>query len=174
MVRKGGGARAAYGLAVATTARTPVEDLGASFGAAAVARVDLSAISFELRLRLGRAHQDGLRLTSTTWESAGSVAALRVHDFGTAGRARLPAVALGLEAGLAHLDQRLDDGEQRGSTGPFFGPTAVADLSLGRRIFLRADVSLPIYMLRVQTATSTTESHWTPSLSAGIGGGAWF
>ncbi len=81
MVRKGGGAEVSYGLAIATSARSAVQDLGMSFGLGVAARADLRFASLELRLGLGRARQDGARLTSTTWESAASLAMLRAHDF---------------------------------------------------------------------------------------------
>src|SRR6185369_14912005 len=106
----GGGPEAAYGLAVATSVRTPIADLGTSLGLAASGRADLSAVSFELRVGLGRAHQDAQRLSSTTWETAVSLAALRVRDFGTAARPRLPTLAVGIEAGVSYLAQQLDDG----------------------------------------------------------------
>jgi hypothetical protein len=174
MVRKGGGPEAVYGLAVATTARTPVEDLGPSLGLSATARADLSAASLELRVGLGRAHQEGARLSSTTWETTLSAAALRMHDFGSAGRRRLPTAGLGIEAGIAYFAQRLDDGERRGTTGPFVGPTALAELMIGHRIFLRADLRLPVYVLRTAGATGGTDTDWRPAVSAALGGGAWF
>ncbi len=180
MVRKGGdgGPQVAYGLAVVTALRTPLEDLGPALGLEMAARADLSAFSLEARLRLGRSQEDGLRLASTTWESAFSLAALRAHDFGThaSGRARrlLPTVAAGLEVGVAYLAQALDDGERQGSLSPFVGPTALAELAVGRRLFVRADLGLPVYALRVTQASGTRETNWQPALVAGVGGGAWF
>ena len=140
MVRKGGSARAtAYGLAVATTVRTPLEDLGPSLGAALAARANLRAVSFELRLGLGRARQESSHFSSTTWDLSASVAALRLFDVGADGR-RGPASrlswGLGLEAGVARLSQQLDTGEARASWNPFVGPVALAELTVARRYFL--------------------------------------
>jgi hypothetical protein len=174
MVRKGGGPEVAYGLAATTAVRTPVQDLGASYGIAVAGRVDLSAVSFELRLGIGRAHQDAAHLSSTTWESLASVAALRVHDFGSAGRRRLPTVGIGLEAGASYLTQRLDGGERRDTLSPFGGPTALGELMVGRRSFLRADLRVPVYLLHTADVTGATATRWQPALVVALGGGAWF
>jgi hypothetical protein len=181
MVRKGGagGPQVAYGLAVVTTVRTPLEDLGPAFGLGVAARADLSAVSLEARLRLGRSQEDGTRLATTTWESAVSLAALRAHDFGARGFGstrgwRLPTVAAGAEAGVAYLAQALDDGQRHASLSPFIGPAALAELAVGHRLFVRADLALPVYALRVTQASGTTETHWRPALVAAVGAGAWF
>jgi len=174
MVRKGGGPETAYGLAIATDVRTPIADLGPAFGLAAAGRVDLPAVSIELRVRVGRASEDGMRLATTTWEGAASAAALRMRDFGSLLGRRLPTAGLGLEAGAAYLTQTLDDGERRATVSPFFGPTALAELAVGRHAFIRADLGLPIYLLRVEPASGGTETAWRPALLAAFGGGAWF
>jgi hypothetical protein len=174
MVRKGGGPEAAYGLAVVTDVRTPIADLGPAFGLGAAGRVDLAAVSIELRLRIGRASEDGTRLQTTTWEGAASAAALKVRDFGSLSGRRLPTAGLGLEAGAAYLTQALDDGTRRATVSPFFGPTALAELTVGRRAFIRADLGLPIYLLRIEPASGGTQTAWRPALLAAFGGGAWF
>jgi len=173
MVRKGGGPEAAYGLAAAASARTSIADLGPSLGLAASGRADLSALSFELRVGLGRAHQDAQRLSSTTWETAVSLAALRVRDFGTAARPRLPTLAVGIQAGLSYLAQQLDDGERRTSWNPFAGPSAVLDLMVGRRVYLRADLDVPVYLLRIQDG-GTPSTVLRPALVSSLGAGGWF
>jgi hypothetical protein len=178
MVRKGGERGAAYGLAVTTTVRTPLEDLGPSLGAALAARADLRAISFELRVGLGRARQESPRFSSTTWDLSAAVAALRMHDVGAGGgRAPGPASGLswgyGLEAGAARLSQRLDTGERRESWNPFVGPVALAELGVGRRCFLRAAVGVPVYALRVQAGVDSA-TVWRPALALSLGGGASF
>jgi hypothetical protein len=177
MVRKGGGPDVAYGLAAATSVRTPVEDLGTSFGFALAGRIDLRAISFELRLGLGRAHQDADHLSSTTWETSASAAALRLHDFGAGERRRLPTVGLGIEAGVSRFAQQLDGGEQRSTTSPFAGPAALAELMVGRRAFFRADLRVPFYLMRTSDPAimgMTTMTQWRPAIVAAFGGGAWF
>jgi hypothetical protein len=174
MVRKGGGPDVAYGVAAATSVRTPVEDLGASYGIALAGRVELSMVSLELRLGLGRAHQDAAHLSSTTWESFASAAALRMHDFGSGGRRRLPTVGLGLEVGAAYFSQQLDSGERRDTTSPFAGPTALAELMVGRRAFLRADLRLPVYLIRTADVTGGSTAQWRPAIVMALGGGTWF
>jgi hypothetical protein len=174
MVRKGGGAEIAYGLAVGTSARSAIEDLGRSIGLTAAARADLSFLSLELRFGLGRARDEGARLSTTTWETAASVAALRAFDLGRASHARLPTVAIGVEAGVADLAQQLDDGERRNSISPFFGPAALAELSVGSRAFLRADVRLPIYVVHAAPPVGTAQTHVDPAVAVGLGAGSWF
>ncbi|HXT99383.1 MAG TPA: caspase family protein [Polyangia bacterium] len=174
MVRKGGGPEVAYGLAAVTSLRTPLEQLGASYGIALAGRLDLSLVSFELRLGMGRAHQEAAHLSSTTWENSASAAALHVHDFGSARRRWLPTVGIGPEAGASYFAQQLDSGERRSTVSPFVGPTALAELTIRRRAFLRADVRLPVYMLRTADTTGESATRWRPALVVALGGGAWF
>jgi hypothetical protein len=174
MVRKGGGAEVAYGLAIGASARTTIEDLGTSIGIGVAARADLPLLSLELRLGLGRAHDEGAHLASTTWEVAASVAALRAHDFGRTSRMPLPTVAVGVEAGVAELAQRLDDGSRSSTLSPFFGPAALAELSVGRRAFVRVDLRVPLYIVRTAPPITAAETRLDPALAVGVGAGAWF
>lgn len=174
MVRKGGGADVSYGLAVATSARTAVQDLGMSFGLGIAARADLRFASLELRLGLGRARQDGPRLTSTTWESTASLAALRAHDFARTARWRLPTVAAGVEGGLSYLNEQLDDGQRRQTASPFFGPAALVEQTFGRRAFVRADVRVPVYVIRTAALAGPLQTHLSPALAVALGAGVWF
>jgi hypothetical protein len=174
MVRKGGGAEIAYGFAVGPSARTAIEDLGTSIGMTLAARADLSFLSLELRLGLGRARDEGAHLAITTWETTASVAALRAYDFGRATRTPLPTVAAGVEAGVADLAQQLDDGTRRNTVSPFLGPTALAELALGRRAFLRADVRVPVYVIHTAQAFGAAQTRLDPAIAVGLGAGAWF
>ena len=178
MVRKGGERAAAYGLAVTTTVRTPLADLGPSLGAALAARADLRALSLELRVGFGRARQESPHFSSTTWDLSAAVAALRMYDVGAAGgRAPGPASRLslgfGLEAGAARMSQGLDSGEQRESWSPFVGPVALAELSVGRRSFVRATLGVPVHALRVQAGDGSA-TVWRPALASGLGAGTSF
>jgi hypothetical protein len=173
MVRKGQGPGIAGGLAMTTAVRTPVEGLGVSMGARVVARADLRGVSFELHLGLGRAQQAASHLSSTTWDASAAAAVLRMHDGAAVTRHSTLTLGFGAEVGLSNMAQRLDDGDRRSSWNPFLGPIALAELSLGRRYFLRADVDLSLYALRVQTADTTTTS-WRPALTAGLGAGSSF
>jgi hypothetical protein len=181
MVRKGGSESVAYALAVATTVRTPLEDLGAAIGGAVAARVDLSAVSLELRGSADRAHQASAHLTSTTWDLSAAVAALRVHDGVTSapgsrrssGWLSRLTWAFGVEAGVSYMVQLLDDGARQSSLSPFAGPVALAELPTSRRFFLRADLGLPVYALRTQ-ASGAAETVFRPALATNLGGGIWF
>jgi hypothetical protein len=176
MVRKGEAPGAAYGLAVTTAVRTPVDDLGLSAGAGLAARADLSAASFELRLGLGHAQQASEHLSSVTWDLSAAVAALRMHDAGAVTRDSSLSWAYGVEAGVSYMTQTLDDGERRASWNPFLGPVVLAELTLGRRFFLRAELGAPFYALRVQsgdTGTGTGTS-WRPALASALGAGMSF
>jgi Caspase domain len=176
MVRKGQGPEAAYGLALATVVRSPLEDLGVSMGAALAARADLSAASFELRLGLGRAQQTSEHFSSTTWDLSTAVAALRMVDEGPVSRGSSLTLtwAFGAEAGVSYMAQTLDDGARGSSWNPFAGPVALAELTFGRRFFLRADLGVPIYALRVQTAEAASGTTWRPALWSALGAGTSF
>jgi hypothetical protein len=49
----------------------------------------------------------------------------------------------------------------------------LADVSLGRRLFVRAEVGAPLYALRVQGAGST-DTRWRMALAGALGAGTWF
>jgi hypothetical protein len=174
MVRKGEGPRAAYGLAVATAVRTPLEDLGASLGGSLAARTDLSVASFELRLGVGRAHQGTPHLSSTTWDLSAAGAVLRMHDAATPWtRASNLSWGLGLQAGVSYMTQLLDDGERHEAWSPFAGPVALAELTLSRRLFLRATLDASLYALHVQSG-GTGAIAWRPAIGSSLGGGTSF
>jgi hypothetical protein len=81
---------------------------------------------------------------------------------------------LGLETGAAYLTQRLDDGEAHASWNPFFGPTALLELTLRRRFFVRAEIDARLYAVRVQDAAGVTATAWHPALASALGAGASF
>lgn len=174
MVRKGQGAEAAYALAISTTVRSPLEGLGFSAGAAIAARADLRPASVELRLGLGRATHASEHLSSTTWEWSAAVAALRAVDLGPVTRRSSLTCAFGAEVGLSRLAQTLDDGSRRSSLDPHLGPVALAELVVGRRFFVRTDLSLPVYALRVHTTPTSNRTDWRPSWASAMGMGTSF
>ena len=174
MVRKGEGPAAAYGFAVATSVRSSLEDLGPSAGAAVAGRADLSAVSFELRLGLGRAQQTSQRFSSSTWDLSAALAVLRMRDLGPVTRASNLTWAFGCQAGVSYMMQAGDDGSRRVSWNPFAGPVVLAELSVGRRLFVRADLGIPIYALRVQMADLSTSTAWRPAVAFALGAGSSF
>jgi hypothetical protein len=173
MVRKGGGPSLAYGLAAGTALRSPVEDLGLSVGAGFSGRVDLRDVSLELRLGLGRAHRATERLESTTWDTTASVAFLRPRDLAVGRRIDLT-WAVGLEAGVSYLTQLIDDGEQRRSWNPLFGPVALVEWAVARRFALRADLGVPVYAIRVQETSDRAVIELRPAVRFALGGAVSF
>ena len=174
MVRKGQGPTVAYGMALSTAVRSSIENLGISAGAGLVGRVDLRKVSFELRFGAGWAEQASDHLSSTTRELSLAGAALRAWDAGQLARGAGLSFAFGVELGVAHLTQSLDDGERRDTWNPFVGPVALAEVTWGRRWFLRADLAVPVYALQVQAAETATTTAWRPALSGALGVGASF
>lgn len=176
VVRKGGGTGAptvAYGLAVAATLRTPLAELGPSTGAAIAGRVDLRMVSVELRLTMGRALHQSPHLSAQTWDLSASAAVLRAHDIALPWHAAGLTVAWGLDVGVAHVVQLLDDGDRRQSWSPFAGPLTMLDLRLGRRFFVRAELRAAVHALRLERAGGT-EVVWRPALTSAVGAGVSF
>jgi len=176
LVRKGGGPAVSYGLSAATMGRTPLTDLGASFGMALAARADLNALSWELRLGVGRAQSEEPHLSVTTWETTLSVAALRMRDFGSSARRLALAAGWGLVVGAASMVQKLDSGETHRGYSPFAGPTGVAELSVGYRAFVRGELGVPVYALRVANdgERKGATTLWRPAVTVALGAGLWF
>jgi hypothetical protein len=174
MVRKGFGPTVALGLAIATTIRSSLDRLGSSSGAAVLARAELRPASFELRLGVGRARQDAVHLASTTLELSAAGAVLRAFDAGAVTHDVSATFAFGAEVGVGLLAQTLDDGTRKSSSGPFVGPTAVAEVTLGRRFFLRGDLGLRVYAFRVQAADTTSGSVLRPAAWSALGAGVAF
>jgi hypothetical protein len=177
LVRKGGGGTGApivaYGLGVAATLRTPLADLGPSTGAAVAGRADLRAVSIELRLTMGRALHQAPHLSVQTWDVSASAAVLRAHDIALPWHAAGLTVAWGLDAGVAHVVQLLDDGDRRRSWSPCVGPLTTLDLRLGRRLFVRTELRAALHALRLERAGGT-EVVWRPTLTSAIGAGVSF
>jgi hypothetical protein len=171
----GDGGSVSYGLSVAMSARTSIADLGPSLGATVAGRADLRVLSLELRLAFGRAQHDAAYLSTTVWETAGSLAVLRAHDVVLRAPGATLTVAAGIEGGLSHMAQRLDGGDRFSSWSPFVGPTAVAEMTAAHRFFVRAGIGVPIYIVRAtDDAAAAPATRWRPAASVAIGGGAWF
>jgi hypothetical protein len=113
-------------------------------------RLDLRAISLDLRLGLGGAERLNQRLFIQSWEVAGSVAGSHVFDFGRA------ALGLGLELGLAWLGQRFDrsDTAPRDVLAGFLAPIASVEMRLARRLYARADGAFVTYFVPGEDAVA--------------------
>jgi hypothetical protein len=167
-VRKGGGIRArAYSVAAEGIMRSPVAALGASSGGALAARVDAAPGSLELRVALARAGRETL-VPSETWDVSLAVAALRAWDL------RVATLAAGLEAGWSVFHQRTAlTTDSTLAQAPSLGPTALAELPLGRRLCARLELALPVYALD----TDSTSGHRlgaAASVRVGLGAGGYF
>jgi hypothetical protein len=173
MVRKGGGRSRAYGLAAMTGLRTPLTGMGLTVGASLSGRVDFNPASVELRLGLGRAQETADRLETTTWDTTASVALLRLRDAAVRRTFDL-SWGVGLELGVSHLRQVLDDGERRPQWSPLAGPVALLELAVSKRFSLRADLGVPVYLLRVQPPSGIDETVVRPAVRFGLGGGVSF
>lgn len=174
MVRKGtdAGRPLAITASAAASARTSVADLGAVLGADLSARVDLSQVSFELRLGFGHASHRGARLASALWETSARAAALRFYDPPARGWLA-PTLGVGIEAGAAHLAQTLDEGQQQEAWSAVFGPVAVVEQPIGASVVLRFDVAVPVYLIPVtDDAGGGRTAH--ASVRAALGAGASF
>lgn len=173
MVRKGGGRTVAFGLAATSAVRTPLADLGVAMGGGISGRADLSAGSLELRLGLARAQQASAFLQTTTWEANAGIALLRLRDVTLKGRLNVTWGG-GLEIGAARLVQLVDDGRRIPSWSPLFAPVALVELALARRFSLRADLGVPIYVLRAHESQEVERTALRPAVRFGLGGGVSF
>jgi hypothetical protein len=174
MVRKGLGPKVVFGLAISTTLRSSLASLGSPLGAALVARAEWRPASFELRVGVGRARQDSAHLESTTRELFVAGAVLRGFDVVAVAHDVSATFFLGAEIGMGRLAQTLDDGTRNSSPAPFAGPSAVAELALGRRLFLRGDLGIRVYAFRAQAADMTSGSLFRPAVWSALGAGVAF
>jgi hypothetical protein len=119
VVRKGGVERKrAVSLFAMAGARGQLLDLGTAWRTDVGARLDLRAISLELRLALGGSEVENDRLRIASWETTASVAALHVFDVGPV------ALGIGLEAGIAQRPPR-PRRARRTARGPALAPAGL-------------------------------------------------
>lgn len=166
-VRKGGGLRSrAYAFSFSGVIRSPIESLGTAFGARAAGRLDGAAGSLELRASAVRAASD-TRVPAETWDFAATVAGLRAWDF------RALTFAGGVEAGWAVFHQQTRQERAEIVHAPTFGPTALFELPWGPRLYIRGDISVPIYVLPLQAGD---DRHLSAAVSvrAEFGAGGYF
>jgi hypothetical protein len=167
-VRKGGGLRArSYSVAAEGLVRSSLASLGTSTGGTVAARIDAAPGSLELRLALVRATHTTF-VPSATWDASLAAAALRFRDF------RVVTLAAGVEAGWNVFHQRAAVAPAvMVVQAPSLGPTALLELPLWRRFCLRADLSLPIYVLPLEVDRGERLSV-AVGVRAGLGVGGYF
>jgi hypothetical protein len=168
VVRKGGVRDAAFGVAALAGARSDVASLGPGASATLLARVDWRPGSLELRGGLERAVYDGRYVTTVTSNVFVAAAALRAADL------RRFTVSGGVEAGWAGFFQTVGGVAASGlSHAALAGPLASAELPVGRRFSLRADVELPVFLVR-ERAASGSELRVRFAARVGLGAGVSF
>jgi hypothetical protein len=148
VVRKGGTARTrAVGIFADGGLRGSLLGLGAAPTAGVGARVDLAGLSVLAGFDWAMSSTENSQGTSlVTTELALHAAALKAYDVSAF------TVAFGLDGGLSRLAQSTLD--QRGPIDSYavtVGPTALAELPLGRRYFLWLQGSSPVYLIDVRS-----------------------
>lgn len=169
VVRKGGTAETnAMSVYTVGGVRGSLLGLGTGLLAGLGGRLDLAALSLELRLHGGYASTVNDRIGIDTRELGTSAIALRAFDVG---RVTLGA---GIEVGAFWLAQRFTDPQTPGrdTYGAMLGPIGIMEVPLGWW-YVRAEAAALTYMLRVDTAQMSGVD--TPlTFRAALGAGAYF
>jgi hypothetical protein len=156
-----------YSVSADGVVRSSLASLGTSTGGTVAARVDAAPGSLELRLGLARAGHATF-VPSTTWDASLAVAALRFWDF------RVVTMAAGVEVGWnVFRQQAASTPDVMVVQTPSLGPTALLELPIGRRLCVRADLSLPIYALPLKSDQGERLSV-AAGIRAGLGAGGYF
>ncbi|HEX2733523.1 MAG TPA: caspase family protein [Polyangiaceae bacterium] len=166
-VRKGGGIRSfAVASTMAAHVRSSLSNLGPAFGAQLATRLDLDVASLEVRATLAHSTSSTF-LVSNTSEATLTIAVLHLWDVG------MFTLGSGLMAGPTLLIQQISEGPRASSAGLATGPVALVELPVTARVHLRADVSSPIYVLRLEEGERRTVRA-LPSASVALGAGGYF
>lgn len=170
VVRKGGTpetfARSVYTVG---GVRGSLLGLGTSWQAAVGARLDLAALSLEVRAHGGLAETVNERLAIDSRELGTSVIALRAFDLGPI------TLGAGLELGAFWLAQRFGEPQtpDRDTFGAELGPIGVVEAPIGRW-YLRAELAALTYMMRAGNDAGTMETSTPLTFRGGLGLGAYF
>lgn len=169
VVRKGGTAEtSARSVYTVGGVRGSLLGMGVGWTAGIGGRIDLSALSLELRVQGGRAQATNDRLAIDTREMASSVLALRAIDL------RRVTLGVGIEAGGFWLAQRFSGGTpDRDTFGAMVGPITVLEVPMGWW-YARAEAALLTYVLRVGNETEMSEVETPLTFRGGLGVGAYF
>jgi hypothetical protein len=179
-VRKGGTDRtSAWSAFVTGGARGDFFDLGTAWRTEVGARLDLAALSLELRSALAESSQQNPRHTIDSRELGLSVAAVRGFDVGPL------TISAGLEVGGAWIGQDFIDPPNqppgvfpmtpsRDSLGLYMGPLLELQLPVGRRLYARAEGAGLTYFLRAGDSSTSGGVSTTVTYRAGIGAGIYF
>jgi hypothetical protein len=168
VVRKGAVRQSAYGLAFIGGARSDVASVGPAATASLIGRMDARSFSVELRTGIERAVFNGEHVTTTTSNVFATLAALRAVDL------RQLTLAGGVEAGWAAFSQERSCASGGGlSHAVVAGPVASAEWPFGPRFCLRADVGVPLFLMRESTAAGE-DVRVRVAARAGLGAGVSF
>jgi hypothetical protein len=170
VVRKGGTAetRALSAYTVAGV-RGSLLGIGMGWNAGVGARVDLSALSLELRVQGGYATKDNDRITIGTRELGSSAIGLRAFDLGHV------TMGLGIELGGFWLAQHFADPQSpdRNTFGAVLGPIGIMEVPLGRW-YVRAELAALTYILRAGNDAQMSEVDTPLTFRTALGAGAYF
>jgi len=170
VVRKGGTRETrAYSAYTVGGVRGSLLGIGMGWNVGMGGRLDLSALSIELRVQGVYASKDGNRITIDTHELGSSVVGLRAFDLG---RVTLGA---GIELGGFWLAQKFRDAQSpdRDTVGAVLGPIGVAEIPLGRW-YARAEFAALTYILRTGNDPQMTDVDTPLTFRAALGAGAYF
>ncbi len=170
VVRKGGTAEtSALSAYTVGGVRGSLLGIGLGWQAGIGARMDLAALSFELRVQGGYASKDNDRITIDTRELGSSAIALRAFDLGHV------TLGAGIELGGFWLAQHFTDAQtpDRNTCGALLGPIGIAELPLGRW-YARAELAGLTYILRAGNDPQMTEVDTPLTFRAALGAGAYF
>jgi hypothetical protein len=151
VVRKGGTVRrAAAGVYVDAGVRGPILGLGVAPTGGVGGRLDLRGVTATLALDFAESSTTSARGSHLDTTEIGARAdAMKALDL------RAVTVALGVEAGFGRWTQSFSDGTPATTSyAPLVGPTAVAELPLGRRYFVWLQAAAPFYAVDVASTTS--------------------
>ena len=167
VVRKGEGLRThAYAVSANGMVRGSVASLGPAAGIALTGRIDWPIGSLEVRGAVAQTLGSTL-VPSQTSDLTVTLAALRAWDLGAV------TVAGGIEGGWSVFRQQISELPDRIIQAPVFGPTAILELPLAANLCVRGDISLPNYVLFIQTETGERVA-WQAALRGGLGAGGYF
>lgn len=143
--------------------------LGLGWQAGVGARMDMPALSLELRVQGGYASTDNDRITIDTRELGSSVVGLRAFDLGHI------TLGAGIEAGAFWLAQHFSDAQTPGrdTFGVTIGPIGIAEVPLGRW-YARAELAGLAYILRAGNDPEMTGVDAPLTFRAALGAGAYF
>ncbi len=170
VVRKGGTAETrALSAYTVGGVRGSLLGIGLGWHASVGARIDLPALSLEMRVQGGYAGKDNDRITIDTRELGSSAIGSRAFDLGHV------TLGLGIELGGFWLAQHFADPQSpnRDTFGAVLGPIGIAEVPL-RRWYVRGELAALTYILRAGNDPQMSQVDTPLTFRAALGVGAYF